>query len=243
MAASVVLVVLAALLIGGRLAYVKYRDGQLVRALPSQVLADPGLRRFAVWRAGPVLRSRCAVCHGSRLQGDPVRGAPNLVDREWVYGDGAVSEIERTMLYGIRSGHRLARNLADMPGFGKPVPYKRYAIPSLTPLEIGDVVEFVLAGEGRQAAVNAATRGAAVFSGKGQCFDCHTPDGTGDNFAGAPNLRDRIWMNGDGSRQAITDIVTYGRAGTCPAWGDRLRPAVIRSIAVDLHLASRREKP
>lgn len=40
----------------------------------------------AVQRAGPVYAANCVACHGPEGRGDPLQGAPNLTDREWLYG-------------------------------------------------------------------------------------------------------------------------------------------------------------
>jgi cytochrome c oxidase cbb3-type subunit 3 len=40
----------------------------------------------AVRRAAPVFAANCVVCHGSAGAGHQVLGAPNLADRDWLYG-------------------------------------------------------------------------------------------------------------------------------------------------------------
>jgi cytochrome c oxidase cbb3-type subunit 3 len=40
----------------------------------------------AVQRAAPVYAGNCVACHGPEGRGDPLQGAPNLTDREWLYG-------------------------------------------------------------------------------------------------------------------------------------------------------------
>jgi len=40
----------------------------------------------AVGRAAPVFAENCAVCHGPEGKGDQTKGAPNLTDRDWLYG-------------------------------------------------------------------------------------------------------------------------------------------------------------
>jgi cytochrome c oxidase cbb3-type subunit 3 len=44
--------------------------------------ADAG----AVARAAPVFAAQCSVCHGPAGMGDQTKGAPNLTDRDWLYG-------------------------------------------------------------------------------------------------------------------------------------------------------------
>ncbi len=209
---------------------------RLLETWPSLAARDVGLARFAADEAKPALASHCAQCHGEDLRGDSRKGVPNLVDREWLYGDGDVSDIEQTIVHGIRSGDRASRDLADMPGFARANPYWRYKIPSLDPQDLNDVVDFIMHLNGKPVSdLAGATRGALLFQNKGQCYDCHTPDAKGDDFIGAPNLTPHAWLYGDGSRQSAMDIISYGRRGICPAWSGRLRPSTIRAIAVYLH--------
>ena len=42
----------------------------------------------AVQRAAPVYAANCVACHGPEGRGDPLQGAPNLTDKEWLYGSG-----------------------------------------------------------------------------------------------------------------------------------------------------------
>lgn len=42
--------------------------------------------RAAVDRAAPVFQANCAICHGPEGRGDQTKGAPNLTDKEWLYG-------------------------------------------------------------------------------------------------------------------------------------------------------------
>ncbi|MCI3134368.1 cytochrome-c oxidase, cbb3-type subunit III [Phenylobacterium aquaticum] len=40
----------------------------------------------AVGRAAPIFQANCAICHGPEGKGDPTKGAPNLTDKDWLYG-------------------------------------------------------------------------------------------------------------------------------------------------------------
>jgi cytochrome c oxidase cbb3-type subunit 3 len=40
----------------------------------------------AVSRAAPIFAAQCSTCHGPEGRGDQTKGAPNLTDREWLYG-------------------------------------------------------------------------------------------------------------------------------------------------------------
>ena len=48
--------------------------------------------------------ANCVSCHGSDMKGNSRKGIPNLTDNIWLYDFGRVSDIERTVLYGIRAG-------------------------------------------------------------------------------------------------------------------------------------------
>lgn len=56
----------------------------------------------AAARAQPDFETNCASCHGSDLHGDRSKGAPNLTDKDWIYGSDAAS-IRRT-IHGPRNG-------------------------------------------------------------------------------------------------------------------------------------------
>ena len=49
--------------------------------------ADPG----AVARAAPIFAAQCAACHGPAGKGNQAFGAPNLTDRDWLYGPDRAS--------------------------------------------------------------------------------------------------------------------------------------------------------
>lgn len=217
------------------------RDGdRLLRLLPDEIPANQELNAFAMARGRPAFARRCARCHGIAGQPDPLHGVPDLRDRDWLYGSGRVGEVERVILYGIRSGNSKGWNLASMPAFGTPHPYARYSIPSLTPQELADVTEYVYSFQHRDADLGAVVRGKRVFEGqsRGLCWDCHGGLGTGDPSIGAPNLRDGIWLFGDGSRRSIYRSIAYGRAGSCPAWIGKLSPVTIVAVAVYTHSLS-----
>ncbi len=227
-----ILVGLAAVL--GVRAIDKWRmENRLLDTWPEVAALDPKLVRFATSLATPALDSHCAGCHGPDLRGDRVRGTPDLTDREWLYGDGSVAEIEQTILHGIRSGDHRGHDLADMPGFLLPEPYRRYHIGSLSPPQIGDLVAFIRQLNGRATPdAPAAARGAALYD-SAQCYDCHTASAQGDPAIGAPSLRPHAWLYGD-EAAALGDVIAYGRRGVCPAWAGRLPPATIRAIAIYL---------
>jgi cytochrome c oxidase cbb3-type subunit 3 len=212
---------------------------RLIRAEPESIPDDAALRAFAIAYGTPVFKANCASCHGDNMKGDPDYGVPDFTRGEWLYGEGRVSEIERTILFGIRAGNGRTLNFADMPAFARPVPYRRYQIDPLEPQEIRDVVTYLMMAGGKPGNREAAARGAKIYGDKGQCFDCHAGDGKGDAAIGAPNLIDDKWLHGNGTFEDIYAVVARGSAGVCPAWYQRLSPVQIRALAVVVHEARR----
>jgi cytochrome c oxidase cbb3-type subunit 3 len=209
-------------------------EARLVRAPPDEVANDVEFRRFAQSR-GPTLFSKyCAACHGANLQGDRSRGAPNLADTVWLYGQGSVSDIETTILYGIRSGHPKAHNLIDMPALGR--------TGQLTPQDVRDVAEYVLKLSGQAHDATAVERGRAIFAGAGVCYDCHGGDGRGIPDYGTPALtgQDGAWLYG-GDRDTLYKTVFDGRHGLCPAWIGKLSFVQIRALSLFLYEKSHHE--
>jgi cytochrome c oxidase cbb3-type subunit 3 len=239
-AAAIAAAVLLALGIAVYLVQANAARARFLMAPPDSIAGDPGLIDYAMPRGKSAYAKHCVSCHGAQLQGDRVKGAPNLADAEWLYGTGRIGEIERVVLYGIRSGYSKGWDLASMPAFGKPVPYKRYKLPALTPGELDDVTAFVLALRGQPVDTDAAGRGSKLFHNgeRGVCWDCHGEDAKGDTAIGAPDLTDAVWLYGDGSRQAVYNSIAYGRAGSCPAWISRLPAETIRALAVYIHFAA-----
>jgi cytochrome c oxidase cbb3-type subunit 3 len=212
-----------------------YMNASLLRAAPDAIAGRRDLVRYADSMARPVYQSHCAGCHGADLRGDPARGIPNLVDKDWLYGSGSIAQIQQTITYGIRSGNPKGRSLAVMPAFAHPDPSGREKVNALTPGEIDDLIQFIFSIEGRPSEAAAASRGALLYSDKGVCYDCHSRDAQGDQEIGAPNLSDKIWLYGEGSPQSIFRSIAQGRAGACPAWGQTLSPSMLRALAVYVH--------
>jgi cytochrome c oxidase cbb3-type subunit III len=234
------LVFILAFLIGAAVfASTNYDERRLLRADPDTVPADPALLRFAVTRGQPLFTVHCAVCHGVSGAGDPLKGVPNLTDNDWLYGTGRVADIEQIIEYGIRSRNSRAWSLAIMPAYAR-----LHANPAdnnirpLSPHEIGDLIEFLFRQQGRDADAAAASRGAALYTGDGGCYDCHSVDVKGDSAIGAPNLADAITLYGDGSRDALYQSIAYGRQGVCPAWIKKLGAPGVREVAVYVYAIS-----
>jgi cytochrome c oxidase cbb3-type subunit III len=234
-----IVLIMASSLVAAVFAADSYAARQLLRADPDALPANAMLLRFAVRRGRPLFEARCAACHGAAGSGDPARGVPNLTDGDWLYGAGRAAEIEKVIDYGIRSRNPKAWNLAIMPAYARPQPNPADKnIQPLTPGEIHDVIEFLMHRQGRQADAAAVLRGAAVFTGHGGCYDCHSTDAKGDSAIGAPNLSDAITLYGDGGRDALFMSIAYGRQGVCPAWINRAGAASIRELALYVHSIS-----
>ena len=77
-----------------------HMDGRLLRAEPDAIAAQPDLHRYALARGEPAYRRNCAACHGAQLKGDRGRGIPNLVDADWLYGDGSREAVFRSIAQG-----------------------------------------------------------------------------------------------------------------------------------------------
>jgi cytochrome c oxidase cbb3-type subunit 3 len=234
--AALTLLLLASLT-AARFASQSAERARFLRAIPDTIPRDPELLQYALGRGPPAYAKHCASCHGAHLEGDKARAIPQLSDTEWLYGSGRIAELERTILYGIRSGNSKTWDLASMPAFARARPYDRYEMTPLTPSEIEDIVAYVVTFRKPVTDVAAVERGKRLFHDpkKGTCADCHASDGKGDSAIGAPDLTDDVWLSGNGSPQHIRDVVERGLAGSCPAWSKRLPPETIRAIAVYVH--------
>lgn len=208
--------------------YRAHQDALLLRTATSRLQHDDDLLAYADRRALPLYQEHCAGCHGADLKGDRSKGIPDLGDAVWLYGSGEITEIEQTLLYGIRSGHPKAHNLTDMPALGRKG--------QLSPNEVSDVVEYLLQLSRQPHDAVAAQRGALIFMDRGVCFDCHGSDAYGVPDYGVPGLTGRggSWLYG-GDRATLYKSTFDGRHGLCPAWIHTLSFAEIRALAAFLY--------
>lgn len=202
---------------------------RLVATPAEAVSADPALVKFAQEVADPVYAKDCASCHGPEMRGNPALGAPNLVDKVWLYDNGSVSDIERTVLYGVRSGHAKSRNITDMPAVGR--------LGVLKPHEIYQVVQYVRQISHQSYDAAAVEAGKALFKDKGNCFDCHAPDGSGNPDYGSTDLTANVWTYG-GDDVTLFKSVRDGRHGKMDAYIGKLSATQIRALAVDIYVRS-----
>jgi cytochrome c oxidase cbb3-type subunit 3 len=222
--------VLALALLGYSEARAYFLGRELVRANPDSIAADASLVAFGNALGRSAYAANCASCHGADMKGSRAKGTPDLTDDVWLYDFGRVSDIERTVLYGIRSGDARSHNVTDMPALGLQK--------QLTPEDIKDVIAFVRSLRKEPAESAAAARGDRIFQDKGVCYDCHGRDATGISDYGAPSLVDDEWLYG-GDDATIYKSVYDGRHGKCPAWIGRLSFSTIRALAVYLHSISK----
>lgn len=207
-------------------------QAEILRGDPDTILADTELRPLALRRGEDVFASHCATCHGTEGKGDSKVGAPDLTDASFLYGRGRVAEIEQIVRHGIRSRDSRGFSLASMPAYASARPDLTEPLPPLTPREIEDVTQYILAFSGRVTDPVAASRGGVLFGTRAGCWDCHSEDARGDSAIGAPDLTDDSWLYGDGSHDPIHRSIAYGRAGTSPAFKNQLTAAQIRDVSI-----------
>ena len=195
-----------------------------------------------------VYAANCAACHGEELGGSREQHAPNLTDVDWLFsGDdldtGGViklaSDVEWTVLYGIRNEHAKSRGLeADMvaylPEFRNEHDTMAYGnMRFLTDEEIDDVAEYVMQISNQQVTdPGKAGRGRALFMDRANCFDCHGDDATGNPALGSTNLtKPELYLFGS-DRATVIETIKQGRRGTMPAFEGKLRPEELKAVSV-----------
>ena len=207
------------------------------------------LNAIAMITGKEVYDKNCAGCHGADLKGSREKHAPDLTDSYWLFsGDDLPSggmtkypsDIEWTVRYGIRSGNENARgNEADMLAFD---PQYRNAEDTqefgdkrfLTADEITDVAEYVLKLSGQQFDAAKAAQGDILFhdNARGNCFDCHMDEGTGNDAIGSANLTQKnLYLYGS-DRATIIQTITRGRRGIMPFFEGTLSPVESKSVSV-----------
>jgi len=196
-------------------------EALLMSASLEQIEASPDLQAHALAVGQSVFGDNCASCHG--VGGGGARGYPNLRDDVWLWG-GSLTEIEHTIRVGVRAAHPDTR-MSLMPAFGREA--------MLNPAQISDLTEYVVALSGREADAAAVERARPLYADN--CVACHAPTGVGDRTLGAPDLTDREWLFGP-DRDSIQGQIHNGRNGVMPTWEGRFSPAVIKALAVYVHV-------
>ena len=195
------------------------------------VLGDPDLTAFAIAQAKPLYAAHCAQCHGREMQGNRSLGAPNLRDSHWLFGEGSLFEIERTVLYGVRSGHSKSHDVTDMPPFG--------LTGRLSTAQISDLVQYLLKLERQPYEEAAANAGRTLYfdTAKANCGDCHGDTARGNSDYGAPDLTADRWRTGDDA-QVFFSAIYFGQHHLMPAWIGTLSLAQIRALAIFVYARS-----
>lgn len=214
---------------------------RLIRSSFPAILADQSLVKASIGRGHNLFRAHCQTCHLSNGKGDSDHGVPDLTDGVWLHIDGSPQDIERIIAHGIRAHDpRGAGSLAYMPAYGRQVPYGPYPINALTPGQISQLADYVrsLAGE-KPSRSTAISQGQSLYSGSAGCADCHGQDGRGDSAIGAPDLTQskRLWGNGD--HASLTNSISQGLAGACPAFSRTLNSSQIRDLSLYLYSLNR----
>jgi len=203
---------------------------QMMSAYPDEVTDNPAVVHFAVAQGKRLFVQHCALCHGANMRGNPAIGSANLTDNVWLWGNGSVFQIERIVLFGIRSDQRKSLHITVMPSFG--------VWGRLDDGQVRDLVQYLLKRNHRPYQVGAANEGDALFhSSKYGCSDCHGANGDGNPDYGAPNLTINVWNNG-GDPKSLYDSIYYGRDRMMPAWQGILSLEQIRALAIYVHEVS-----
>ncbi len=194
----------------------------LMRALAEtpieQLPEDAALMQQAVAGGRAAFQIHCVQCHGAGAAG--YEGYPNLNDDDWLWG-GNLTEIEQTLIHGIRHPGDSTTRTSLMPAFGRDG--------LLDTEQVHEVGDYILSFSGR---ADGTAAGAELYANN--CAICHGSDGTGLRQFGAPNLADAIWLYGSDEAQVYAQI-SNPRHGVMPAWGERLDPATIKMLAAYVH--------
>jgi cytochrome c oxidase cbb3-type subunit 3 len=191
----------------------------LASASLTQIRNDPKMLAIALAQGKTAFGDNCAPCHGSGGAG--AKGFPVLADDDWLWGN-SLDEMVVTLTHGIRAATDDQTRSTMMPAFGKDGILKRD--------EIAAVASHVRTLARLEPAKGAnPALGARIFAEN--CAVCHGAEGKGDRTLGAPNLTDAIWLYGS-DVAAISATIHNPRNGVMPAWGDRLDPVTIKSLAL-----------
>ncbi len=191
-----------------------------------------------------VFERNCVTCHGTNGQGG---AGPNLTDDYWLHG-GGIQNVFHTVTNGVPNTAMISwkamlsptdiRNVANYvlsihgtnPANAKGPEGKLWKegetndeepVKEATTEEPATTEEAVADTEGN-------TDGKNIF--ETTCAACHQPDGGGVMGLG-PNLTDKYWKSGDGTKKAVHKIVTEGVPGTAMvAWSASLSDEQINAV-------------
>lgn len=191
-----------------------------------EIAADTSLNQYAMAGGAVLFKENCAPCHQSGGAG--AVGFPTLADDEWLWG-GSLSEIQTTVLNGIRSEKSADTHSSEMPAFGE----------MLSPEDVTNVATYVKAmSEGK------AAEGPGQQLYLDNCAACHSSDGAnpvsdGNPMMGAPALGNNVWLYaGPGGNMTVDMIkaqVSKPKHGVMPAWAGRLKDEDIKMVTIYVH--------
>jgi cytochrome c oxidase cbb3-type subunit 3 len=199
-------------------------EAGLDKASVTEIVADKRLLSLALAHGKAAFAQNCAPCHGSGGQGG--KGYRNLTNEDWLWG-GTLDDILTTITHGIRDYTDKDTRLSAMPAWGN------NGSSTLKPEEIREVANYVrtLSKLPPEAGVD-VDAGKQIFTDN--CAVCHGDDGKGNTALGCANLTDGLQLYG-GDMEDLTYTITYARNSTMPAWGARLDPLTIKTLAVFVH--------
>ncbi|MDR2838054.1 MAG: cytochrome-c oxidase, cbb3-type subunit III [Azonexus sp.] len=156
----------------------------------------------------------CMQCHGADGRG--AKGFPNLTDGDWLYG-GTPEKIKETIAggrQGAMPSHEAlgAETIKDLANY-------------VRSLSAQSNVDVARVERGKEAFLN------------GDCIACHTPEATGNQDVGAPNLTDKIWLYGS-SEATVVETITKGRQNKMPAWHEFLGDGKIHLLTAYVYSLS-----
>jgi len=236
------------------------RASELVDVPSNEIVKSIRLNAQAMLLGKEVYDKNCAACHGEDLKGKAEAHAPDLTDDDWRFsGDdldsgGLIkhpSDIEWTIRYGVRSGDPYARGVeADMLAFDPQYRNEHdlgdYGkIKTVDTADIDALAEYVLELTGQQHDAAKAAKGKDLFldNAKGNCFDCHTEEATGNPALGSANLtRKETFLYGS-DKASVVESITKGRRGVMPAFGKSLKPEELKAVSVFVFSRALKEPP
>jgi len=198
------------------------KEEGLEKASLKEIVADKKLLGLALAHGKAAFAENCAACHGSGGQGG--KGYRNLTNDDWLWG-GTLEAIQTTITHGIRADWDKDTRSSAMPAFGRDGILKAD--------EVRLVANYVrsLSKLPPEAGVDLA-KGQKIFADN--CVVCHGDAGKGNVEVGAANLTDGLQLYGSDMKDVVQTI-TYARNSQMPAWGARLDPVTIKSLAVFVH--------
>jgi cytochrome c oxidase cbb3-type subunit III len=194
----------------------------LEKASLAEIENDRKLLELALARGKAAFGDNCAPCHGAGGQGQ--KGYPNLTAGRWLWG-GTLEQIQATITHGARFASDSDTHVSAMPAFGKDG--------ILKPEQIRQVVNYVRTLDKLEPETGVDVEaGKKIFAD--DCAACHGDDGKGNVEMGAPNLTTKVWLYGNDTKDLMY-TVTNARNSVMPAWGGRLDPVTIKSLALYVH--------